>query len=86
MADDVRNIVRAFVLERFVAAEERSLLSDDTDLQANGVLDSFSVLALATFLETRFAIELKSSDIATGALSSLERIDSLVRERSSVVP
>ncbi len=77
----IRETVRQFVVEQFVFDEGSSLFSDDANLTENGILDSFALLHLATFLENEFGVQLEQQDLESGCLSSLSSIVSLVAEK-----
>lgn len=78
---EIRETVRRFVLERFLADDDPSAFSDTTDLKERGILDSFSILSLVSFIESEFEIELEAADLASGSLFSVTGIENLVRSR-----
>lgn len=78
---DIRATVREFVVANFIPDGESSTFTDETDLKASGILDSFSTLNLVSFLEKRFQVRLQPEDVASGNLFSLSRIEWLVQSR-----
>ena len=79
--DNIRNVVRGFILEHFLPGEDPKNLTDQTELKESGILDSLSTLKLVSFLEEQFKIELEANDLEAGNLSSLENIERLVKSK-----
>jgi acyl carrier protein len=83
MMTDVRDEVRAFILENFLEGEDPRNLTDQTELRESGILDSLSTLRLVAFLEKTFNVELEADDLTQGNLSTIESIDTLVRGKGA---
>ncbi len=78
---NIRETVRAFVLENFLPGEDPRNLTDDTELKESGILDSMSTLKLVTFLETEYKVEFEASDLDPGNLANLKTIEALVQSK-----
>ena len=72
MNDDVKTVIRDFVVSTYLQGESPENLRDDTALITSGILDSLAALGLASFLEQRFSIELDVHD------TSIERFDRII--------
>ena len=81
MTVNVRDAVRAFILENFLQGEDPSNLTDDTELKESGILDSMATLKLVTFLEDSFKVELEANDLTPANLETLESIERLVNSK-----
>jgi acyl carrier protein len=79
--DNVRDVVKQFILENFLPGEDPRNLTDETELKESGILDSLSTLKLVSFLEERFAVEFEANDLEAGNLSSLANIERLVKSK-----
>ena len=79
--NNMREVVRAFILENFLPGEDPKNLTDDTELKESGILDSLSTLKLVTFLEEQFRVEFEADDLEAGNLSSIENIERLVKSK-----
>ena len=79
--DDVRQTVRAFVLENFLPGEDPRNLTDQTELKESGILDSLSTLKLVSFLEERYKVEFEANDLEAGNLATVESIERLVKSK-----
>lgn len=79
--NNIREVVRAFILENFLPGEDPKNLTDDTELKESGILDSLSTLKLVTFLEEQFSVEFEADDLEAGNLASIENIERLVQSK-----
>jgi acyl carrier protein len=79
--DDVRALVKDFILENFLPGEDPRNLTDETELKESGILDSLSTLKLVSYLEERFHVEFEANDLEAGNLSSLAHIERLVKSK-----
>jgi acyl carrier protein len=79
--NNMRDVVRAFILENFLPGEDPKNLTDDTELKESGILDSLSTLKLVTFLEEQFKVEFEADDLEAGNLASIENIERLVKSK-----
>lgn len=79
--DDIRQLVRHFILDNFLVGEDPSNLTDETELKESGILDSLSTLKLVSYLEEKFSVEFEADDLDPGNLASLVSIEKLVRSK-----
>jgi acyl carrier protein len=79
--NDVKTVLRGFILENLLPGEDPANLADDTELKESGILDSMSTLKLVTFLEDQYKIEFAANDLEPGNLSSIASLERLVRSK-----
>ena len=79
--DDIRQLIRHFILDNFLVGEDPANLTDETELKESGILDSLSTLKLVSFLEERFKVEFEADDLDPGNLASLASIERLVQSK-----
>lgn len=79
--DNIREIVRRYILDNFLPGEDPANLTDSTELKESGILDSLSTLKLVTFLEEQFKVEFEADDLDAGNLATIESIERLVRSK-----
>ena len=76
----VKNEIHQYIVTTWLGGDERGF-DDETDLQTNGILDSFSTLALAGFLDTAFKVQLDPADINSSTFRSVSTIATLVVDK-----
>ena len=77
---DIKNKVRAFIVENFLYGDDGNL-KDDTSFLEGGVLDSTGVLELVSFLEATFSIHVEGDDLVPENLDSLNNLQSYLEKR-----
>jgi acyl carrier protein len=87
MSEDVKRVIREFILTRYLPGETAENLRDDTPLQTSGILDSLATIQMVTFLEKQFGIELDVYDISIERFNRIEDIAaSVARKRGAATP
>jgi acyl carrier protein len=74
--------IRAFVVQHFPSARNRTL-RDDEHLLTSGILDSLGVLDVVAFLEETFRISVVDEDLVPEHFESLQNIAAFVASKSS---
>jgi len=82
--DDVREIVKKYVLQEFLPGEDPANLTDSVHLIRDGILDSLATLKLVSFLEEQFEIYLTAYETNPANLDSLTDIAALVQRKQKV--
>ena len=75
---DVKLIVKSFVEAHVRGHIDRQALLGNSPLFSSGIIDSFAVLELLTFLEDTFEIELDPSQYQLKHFDTLDKISVLV--------
>lgn len=83
MTQQIKDIVKAFIIENFLFGDTSYALDDDVSLIESGVVDSTGVLELVTFIEDQFGLEMADSDIVPANLDSLVRIAAFIETKSA---
>ncbi len=60
-------------------------LSPDVDLLQEHILDSFSIVQLALFVQERFGIELEAEDLVLENLSTLSSVMALIGKKRLLI-
>ena len=77
-ADDVRTMVRTFILKEFLPGADPSELTDATPLISGGILDSLATVKLVAVLEEKYGIEIQPHEASVGHMDTVDAITSLV--------
>ena len=80
MRDAIQQQIRTHIVETWLDGDERGF-DDDVDLVKAGVLDSFSKLALASYLDETFKIEVDPVDINAQTFHTVRTVADLVLEK-----
>jgi len=71
---DVEGVVRDFLSEEVMSAEEAQGLATDTDLLVGGILNSLTLAHLAVFLEERYDMTVEPAEFELGNFRTLRAI------------
>ncbi|HVO20826.1 MAG TPA: acyl carrier protein [Anaeromyxobacter sp.] len=73
--------IRQYIVENWLSGDGRGF-ADDTDLQENGILDSFTTLALVAFLEERYRIQLDPTDVNAENFRTVNDLERMVEAKT----
>ena len=71
---EIKQTVKAFVLDNFLPGENPDEMTDSTSLVSGGILDSLATVKLVNFLEERYGIEFRPHEMSADYLDTLEII------------
>ena len=77
--NDMKEIVLKYVRDEYLEDEDQEL-TYDTPLISGGIVDSFSMVSLKRFLESKYKISIPDDRATPEAFDSVNRIVTLVRE------
>jgi acyl carrier protein len=80
----IKQELRQFVVDNFLYGRQGELGDEDSFLE-NGIIDSTGVLELISFLEERFGLELRETDLTPDNLDSINKVTRLVESRLPVL-
>ena len=75
---DVKQVIREYILEEFLPGENPEELTDSTPLITGGILDSLATIKLVAFLEQRFKIQIQAHETMVDYLDTIADIAQLV--------
>jgi acyl carrier protein len=76
--DDLKKMIREYVVKEYVEDGDDREVSDDTPLISGGIVDSFSMVSLKRFLERKCGIRIPDAEATPEAFDSVNRIAALV--------
>ncbi len=79
MKDDIREVVLDYVIKEYMEDQDDEI-TYDTALISGGYVDSFSMVSLKRFLETKYKISLPDDKATPEAFDSVNNITELVME------
>jgi acyl carrier protein len=79
-----KQAVRRFIVENFFVSET-TVLTDDTSLLDEGIVDSTGVLEVTAFLEEAFGVTIDDAEIIPANLDTIANIAGFVRRKRAEV-
>lgn len=78
---EVREIIKGYILDEFLPGENPAELTDATPLITGGILDSLATIKLVGFLEDRFQIQIEAHETMIDYLDTISNIAQLVSSK-----
>lgn len=83
MSDTVVAALRSHILEELLPDESPDVLTPETPLFEEGILDSVAALTIIEFIEDRFGVALEPHELSLDTFGSVNAIARLVQEKAS---
>lgn len=78
--ENVRDVVLEYVIDEYVDEDDDIEVTYNTPLISSGLVDSFSMVSLKTFLETNYKIQIPDAKATPEAFDSVNSIVELLKE------
>ncbi len=82
MSEDVKQKVRAFIVENFLFGDDQGL-KDDTSFLDDGISDSTGILELVNFIEEEFEIKVEDDELVPENLDSLNNVTAYLTKKTA---
>lgn len=80
MGEDLKKLIIDYVKHEYVDEEDDQEIDENTPLISSGIVDSFSMVSLKTFLEKKFSIKIPDEKATTDAFDTVTEIMKLLKE------
>lgn len=77
---EVKDIVLQYVIDEYLEQDSDQEITYDTKLISGGIVDSFSMVSLKVFLETRYKIQIPDAKATPDVFDSVNNIVKLLKE------
>ena len=77
---DLKDVVLEYVQEEYLEEDDDMDVTFDTPLISGGIVDSFSMVSLKRFLETKYNIQIPDAKATPEAFDSVDKIVILMKE------
>ena len=77
---DIKNAILDYVKKEYLEEDDDREVGFDTPLISGGIVDSFSMVSLKRFLETRYKIQIPDAKATPEAFDSVNNILKLLQE------
>jgi acyl carrier protein len=78
--DEARQMIIDYIKKEFLDEDSDTEVKEDTPLISSGIVDSFSMVSLKTFLEKKFKIQIPDAKATPEAFDTVNNIISLLKE------
>jgi acyl carrier protein len=78
--EEMKELVLKYVIKEYIDEDDDKKIAYDTPLISSGYVDSFSMVSLLVFLESKFKIKIPSSKATPEAFDSVNSIIALVSQ------
>jgi len=78
--DDAKQMIIDYIKKEFLDEDSDTEIKEDTPLISSGIVDSFSMVSLKTFLEKKFKIQIPDAKATPEAFDTVNNIISLLKE------
>lgn len=79
---EIKNSIRAFIVERFLKNSKAEELTDSTPLISGGIMDSISTMQMVAFLEKQYNFEFQAHEVDRDNLDSITVIANFVASKT----
>jgi acyl carrier protein len=76
----IKDTVLQYVKNEYLESDDDREISYDTPLISGGIVDSFSMVSLKVFLETKYNIQIPDAKASPEAFDSVNNIVNLLKE------
>jgi acyl carrier protein len=77
---DMKDVILEYVQEEYLEDDEDMDVTFDTPLISGGIVDSFSMVSLKRFLETRYNVQIPDAKATPEAFDTVDKIVVLMKE------
>jgi acyl carrier protein len=78
---ETRSVLKNFILSELVSDSDIKAIDDSDLLLESGIIDSFGILSLMTFLEQKFSVAVAGEDLMPENFKSVEAISSFIESK-----
>jgi D-alanine--poly(phosphoribitol) ligase subunit 2 len=80
MSEELKKLIIDYVKKEYLEEDSGEEIDESTPLISSGIVDSFSMVSLKTFLEKKFAIKIPDEKATTDAFDTVKSIMNLLKE------
>ncbi len=77
---DIKDAILEYVKNEYLEEGDDRVVNFDTPLISGGIVDSFSMVSLKVFLETKYNIQIPDAKASPEAFDSVNKIVNLLKE------
>jgi acyl carrier protein len=77
--DEAKQMIIDYVKKEFLEDENDTEIKEDTPLISSGIVDSFSMVSLKTFIEKKYKIQIPDNEATPEAFDTVNNIMNLLK-------
>lgn len=77
----IKEETKKFIIDNYLLGSSKAGLSDNDSFLEKGIIDSIGVIELTGFLQSRYNIKIKPTDIVPENLDTLNNIEAFVTKK-----
>lgn len=78
--EEIRHKISAFIASEILKDPDRTIASDES-LISSGLIDSFSLVDLALFIEDTFGVRIDDAELTADVFDTIDELGSLIEAR-----
>jgi acyl carrier protein len=82
--DETKQIIINYVKKEFLEDDSDMEIKEDTPLISSGIVDSFSMVSLKTFLEKKYKIQIPDAKATPEAFDTVNNIINILKEFTKI--
>jgi len=82
MIEDISNNLAQFIITK-VLKQPRRIIQPDEPLISSGLIDSFSLVDLALFVEDNYGVRIDDTELNAATFDTLNQLTDLIRDRQA---
>jgi acyl carrier protein len=80
MADEIEDILEKYLAREILKEPDRKIPADEA-LISSGLIDSFSLVDMALFVEDAFGVRIEDSELTANTFDTITELAVIIRER-----
>jgi len=80
MGEDLKDLIIDYVKREYLEEDAEEEINENTPLISSGIVDSFSMVSLKTFLEKKFNIKIPDDKATPDAFDTVNNMLNLLKE------
>ena len=84
--DDIKAVLKTYILNEFLPGEDPAALTDTTALVTTGILSSLAMIKTVAFLEDQFGITIEAHETVVENLNTLSDMTRLIMTKKMSPP
>ena len=80
MGEDLKDLIIDYVKREYLEEDAEQEVNENTPLISSGIVDSFSMVSLKTFLEKKFSIKIPDDKATPDAFDTVNNMLNLLKE------